>query len=288
MRGILLMIGAAFLFTCMASLVKMGTSELGYHPLEVVLWRSVGSIPPALWLARGHLRVASPGWLAARCGFGFAAMFAWFNATRGLGIGELSVLIRLQPVFVGLLAPALLGGHERATPVVWGATILGLTGSAVLFSPDLAAMDTVRLGFAGLALFSACSSAVAHTALRALGATDDPRTTVFWFQVAAALFATGLVGITGVELQSPPLAHLPILLGIGLFAVSGQLLLTAAYQAEHAPTVAAASYVGPLFGFVIDVIVFGLVPSWLDGLGTAIVIAAGLLLVRAHARRAPA
>lgn len=278
------MVAAAALFSIMAGLVKIGTTSYGYHPLELVLWRSLTSLPPALWLARRHLRVKSKGWLLARCLFGFVAMLSWFTASRGLNVGELSVLSRLQPIFVGIAAPLLLGRSEQGGSGVWLATGLGLAGCAVMVAPDLAGVQLERLGSAGLAMLAALTSALAHTALRALGATDDPRTIVLWFQAAAGVFAMGLVGLTGLELSTPDLAHLPVLLGIGLFAVGGQLLLTAAYRAGRAQQVATASYVGPVLGFVFDGVVFGIAPAPSSILGAAIVLSAGGLLLHFTAR----
>ncbi|MEM6926272.1 MAG: DMT family transporter [Myxococcota bacterium] len=280
MRGILLMVAAAALFSIMAGLVKIGTTSYGYHPLELVLWRSLTSLPPALWLARRHLRVRARGWLLGRCLFGFVAMLSWFTASRGLAVGELSVLSRMQPIFVGIAAPWLLGRAERASPGGWLATGLGLLGSVVMVSPDLAGFQVDRLGAAGLALLAAITSALAHTCLRALGATDDPRTTVLWFQAAVGVFALGLVGLTGLELHVPPLHHLPVLLGIGLVAVAAQLLMTAAYQAGRAQRVATASYVGPVIGFAFDAVVFGVAPAPASILGAVLVLSAGGLLLR--------
>ncbi len=282
------MVAAATLFTLMAGLVKVGTTSYGYHPLELVMWRSLTSLPPAIWIARRHLRVESKGYLLARCIFGFVAMLSWFTASRGLAVGELSVLARLQPIFVGIAAPLLLGRSERAGPGVWIATGLGLVGSIVLVSPDLAGVELERLGAAGLALLAALTSALAHTCLRALGKTDDPRTTVLWFQVAVALFAFALIGITGLELRIPLPGHLPVLIGIGLLAVSGQLLLTAAYRAGRAQRVATASYVGPVVGFVFDGLVFGVMPAITAVVGALIVLSAGGLLIRLTQRSARA
>lgn len=274
------MVAAVALFSVMAGLVKIGTTSYGYHPLELVLWRSLTSLPPAFLLAQGRLHVTSRNWLLARCLFGFVAMLSWFTASRGLFVGELSVLSRLQPIFVGVMAPLLLGQSERGGAGLWTATGLGLLGSIILISPDLASFEVERLGAAGLAVLAAGTSALAHTCLRALGATDDPRTIVFWFQLAVGIIAAVLVLVTGLPLTLPPVEHLPVLLGIGLFAVSGQLMLTAAYRAGQAQRVATASYIGPVLGFAFDAVVFGAVPTVAAATGALVVLAAGGVLLR--------
>ncbi|MBX2797365.1 MAG: DMT family transporter [Myxococcales bacterium] len=288
MRGILLMVVASALFAVMASLVKLGTNDLGYHPLEIVLWRAGGALPPALWVGRHRLAVQAKGWLLARVTFGFTSLWMWFTATRGLSVGELSVLARLQPIFVTLLAPRILGGSERMGPGVWLAIGLGLVGSVVMLGEDLSAPSSDRAFYAALAMGGALFSAVAHVSLRALGATEDPRTVVLWFQVAITVFAAILIVGTGVRLSPPPVAHLPILLGIGLLAVTGQLAMTEAYRSDAAPRVATASYAGPVFGFGLDVVVFGLVPSTSDGAGALLVVMAGVVLLRLGTRSSQA
>lgn len=276
------MIFASLAFTGMVALVKIARTELGLASLEVMLWRGLLSVPLAWGLIGTRWGVQRPDLLALRCGMGFGAMFCFYSAAAGLPLGELSVVAKLQPLFVALLAPLLLGGAEAGTGRVWLAIALGLGGTAVLVSPDLSGVGAPgRLPFIAFALAASVLSALAHTALRALGRSEDPRVVVFWFQLAVAAGAAAAIGI-GPD-TSLTLPRLPgvwaVLVGVGLFAVVGQLLQTRAYQIDHAPRVAAASYVSPLFGFLADLALFGALPRVSALAGGALVIGAGLLLL---------
>jgi drug/metabolite transporter (DMT)-like permease len=71
-----------------------------------------------------------------------------------------------------------------------------------------------------------------------------------------------------------------VLVGCALSASAGQLFLTEAYRAERAARVAAASYVGPVWALVADVVVFGVWPRAEALVGGAIIVGAGLVLLR--------
>ncbi|HHO54172.1 MAG TPA: DMT family transporter [Deltaproteobacteria bacterium] len=281
-RGPLLMIGASLAFTAMVALVKVARTEPGLSSLEVMLWRGAMSVPVAWALIGRRWQVRRPDLLALRCGLGFGAMFCFYSAAARLPLGELSVVAKLQPLFVTVLAPLLLGGGEAGGRRVWLAIALGLGGTAVLVSPELSGTPVAgRLPAVGFALASSVLSALAHTALRALGRSEDPRVVVFWFQLAVALGAVTAIWIQPTASLTPPPTPgvWALLAGIGLFAVTGQLLQTRAYQIDHAPRVAAASYVSPLFGFLADLALFGALPRVSALIGGGLVIGAGLLLL---------
>ncbi len=281
-RGPLLMILASLSFTAMVTLVKLAQSKLGFAAVEVMAWRGLLSVPVAAALIGTRWGVRRPGLLWLRCMFGFGGMFFSYTAAGSLPIGELSVIAKLQPLLVALIAPLLLGRAETGSRRVWLAIALGLGGTVVLVSPDLSAGGTAgRLPFVGAALAAAGFSALAHTALRALGETEDPRVVVFWFQIAVAAGAVAAIAWspeTSLTLQMTP-GVWGLLLGVSAFAVVGQLLQTRAYQLDRAALVAAASYVSPLFGFLADLTIFGALPRISALIGGALVVTAGILLL---------
>ena len=78
----------------------------------------------------------------------------------------------------------------------------------------------------------------------------------------------------------PKLEHLPALFGIAVTATLGQLLLTSAYRHAQAAIVAAASYVSPIWGLAADLVIFSVFPPLSAILGGAVIVAAGLGLLR--------
>ncbi len=274
-RGPLLMFGATAAFTVMVGAVKVARAELG--PLEIILWRSAVSMPLALFLAmRVGLRFHNPRVLAFRVLFGFAAMLGFFTAAKGLALGDLAIIGRTQPILVALMAPLWLGRGERSTGLLWVLLVAGMAGCALIVGPELRVGSTYGLW----ALGAACCSAMAHLAVRRLGATDHPYVIVFALQAAVGVLALfGTLAIEG-ALPSWPPSHLvgPLVL-TGVMAIVGQLCLTHAYKIEKASTVAAASYAAPVFGMIADLLVWGALPSGWAIAGGLLVVGAGLVLV---------
>jgi drug/metabolite transporter (DMT)-like permease len=272
---------AGLMFTIMLAAVKVARQEL--PTLEVIWWRSAVAIPLSYLLARQvSLVLIARGVFVLRAAFGFTAMVCFYFAAGGLAVTDLSILHKLQPILVGLLAPLLLGRAERAGAGVWLLLTTGLVGCAILLAPSLEVGNTYGLW----ALGGAASSAFAHIFVRALGETDDPRTIVLWFMcVSFALTSLALLVTTGTLVRVPSPELLVYLIAIGATATAGQMLMTLAYKRDRAPVVAAAAYSAPLFAVGIDVVAFDAVPAGHVLIGGAIIVGAGLILLL---RREPA
>ena len=147
---------------------------------------------------------------------------------------------------------------------------------AILLAPEVETRNVAGL----YALLTVGTSAVSHTALRALGPTERSQTVVFWFQLLVSLGALAWVLVRDGAFPVLPAAPLlPWLFGVGLFATLGQSLLARAYQLDRAALVAAASHASPVFAFVIDYVAFAHTPTWTTLLGGGVVLSAALLLV---------
>ena len=285
-KGPLLGIASAIAFTFMVALVKICREELSAW--EVIHWRSLFAIPiagVAAW--RFGFRLHAKGTFVVRLLLGFAAMTCFFTAAKGLPLANLALISRMQPILLALMAPLVLGAAERSGRMVWGVMAAGLAGCGVLLWPELkAAGGGLSEGgvYALWALGAALFSAGAHLAIRKLGATDHPAIVVFWFQLLVFFLAgAGVVLTTGWQLP-PTKLWLP-LAGVGLLATVGQLLMTRAYQVDRASVVAASSYTSPLWGAILDLVVFATAPSWELAVGGALVIGAGLTLLMARESR---
>jgi drug/metabolite transporter (DMT)-like permease len=270
------MIFATLAFTVMVALVKVTREEMA--ALELVCWRGATSIVLTFLLARrGGFAVRRPVLMLSRILCGFGAMTCFFTAAKGLSLADLSLLTKLQPILVALLAPLVLGAGERGGWALAVALVLGVSGTVLLLTPELAVGST----FAWWALAGTVLSAGAHLSVRALSANHRPETVVFWFQVGGSLLAALLLlGTTG-RIPVPP-AHLwPHVLGVGAAATVGQVMMTRAYASDPAPLVAAASYVGPIWALVGDLLLFGVAPDWSVLVGGALLLTAGAILLTA-------
>ncbi len=275
-RGIWSMVAAAALFTVMTAAVRQARQAL--PTLDVMLWRVAFALPALLPFAlRGGLRVVSWRGIVLRSVLGFVAMVCFFTAARGLSVADLTLVSKLQPIWVALLAPRALGAGERVGRALWWALLLGLLGSGFIVGPELRVGNVHGLWALGATL----ASAAAHVTVRALGRTDRPEVTAFGFQVV--LLPLVLLARTfwqGAPAALPPTHLWWVLLLVGLTSAGAQLLMSRAYALAPAPVVAGASYSAPLFAFVADLVAFGEVPRPEALLGGALVLAGGALLLR--------
>lgn len=276
-RGPLYMTAAGLVFTVMFALVKTTRDELG--AFDLVFWRGLLAGVLAYGLARhgtGGIRVHHRGILVVRTVLGFAAMSCSFAATKGLGVGDILLIGKMQPLLIAILAPLLLGDGERAGPWIWLMLMTGLAGGILLVAPELA----LGSRYAVLALAGAVLAAGAKIGVRAIVREDDARVVVFYFQIGAAVLAAAALVATEGRLPVWPPAHLwPHLLGIGVTAAVGQTLMTQAYVFDRAPVIAAATYTAPIWGILADITIFGLVPDGLAIAGGLLILGSGMVLI---------
>jgi S-adenosylmethionine uptake transporter len=276
--GPLYMMLAGLMFTLMTAAVKVARQDMS--ALEIMWWRGAVGVPLSfafIHCAGIGLRLRGQRVFAVRALLGFVAMTSFYAAARGLALTDLSLIHKLQPILVAIVAPLALGRSERPgwrDGVILG---LGLGGCAILLAPDLQVGSIYGLW----AVLGALFSGGAHVAVRALGSTDDPRTVVFWFMVSAVVLATIALVVTGGPALPWPEPHLvPWLVAVGVTATGGQLLLTVAYKHDRAPVVAAAAYTSPLFALAIDLLGFSFFPEAHVWIGGAIILGAGVALLR--------
>lgn len=268
---------AALVFTLMVVAVK--AARVSLSTVEVTAWRSLVAVPIVLALGRRQMFVIRrKGLLALRCVLGFAAVYCFVTAASGLSVADLSLLHKLQPVWVAVLAPVFLGGSERPSSGVWLALSLGLFGSVLILQPGFEQPALLAPGLWAVA--GAFFSGLAHISLRALGHTEPTRGIVFWFQFSLLPFSVLMFfAESGTFHGVPDFRLLLALAAVGVTAVVGQLLVTRAYQLERAARTAAASYTGPLWAYLVDYFLFDVTPTAMGMLGGCLVLASGLYLV---------
>jgi drug/metabolite transporter (DMT)-like permease len=119
--------------------------------------------------------------------------------------------------------------------------------------------------------------------LRLLSRTDTPESMVFWFTVLLTV-GSGLLAIRGwVPVQ---VGHWPLLVGIGLTGALGQHFITEAFRHAPAAVVAPFEYTALLWGALLDLVIWGVLPEAVTLAGSAIVISAGLYLIYRERRSA--
>lgn len=276
-RGPALMIFATLGFVLMVAFVKVARREMATH--EVIAWRGLAALPIAWWFARGQrFKMQQERLFALRCLLGGVAMVCVFSAARQLAVADLSLIWRMQPLFVAVIAPIALGAAEKSGRKVMWAMAGGLLGCAVLLGPQLDGSGSLTWGLVALA--GAGISGAAHVCLRRLNETESSAVIVFWFQLIVTVVAGAVCIFTsGTPFPLPRVELLPYLIGAGVSAAAGQLLMTKAYSYDKATVVAVAGYMGPVWAVIIDLVAFSQAPSWEIIVGGLIIVGASAALM---------
>ena len=104
---------------------------------------------------------------------------------------------------------------------------------------------------------------------------------VFWFTALLSAGA-GLLAIPGwVPLHA---GHWPLFVGIGVTGALGQHFITEAFRHAPAAVVAPFEYTALLWGVILDLVIWGVLPGGVTLAGGAIVIGAGLYLMARERR----
>lgn len=275
-RGPMLMIIAGLFFAGMLACVKQVRPFLS--AFDIIFWRSLIALPLLVGVtARGPgFHVANRSGIVLRALFGFGAMTGYFWSMRGMGVADVTLVGKLQPLVIGSLAGVVLGKSEKTRPLVWVAMTVGFAGCAIVLGPNLSG-GTVW-GF--FAMGGALSSAGAHLTLRVLGRTEKPQAVVFYFYLLSVPFST--LALFLFENRVPDLPPIELwlpLFGVSMFSVLAQWLVTEAYRLDSVTVVAAASYTAPLWAVILDCAVFSISPKFITTLGGALIVGSGLALL---------
>lgn len=281
-RGILLMVIAVGVFAAMDALMKRLTVH--YPPLQVASLRGASSLPFVLLplLLSGRLRLLRPvrtGLHLLRGALAIGMLWGFIWALGRASMADTYAVFMCAPLLVVLAASIGLG--ERVDAHHWSAIAVGLLGVVVMLNPSVAGFTSVA-GLAALA--AALAYAWAVVTVRILARTDTTPAMVFWFLLCVALGAGALASPDWVSIRS---ADWPWIAAVGLSGWIGQHLITEAFRLAPASLVAPFEYTALVWALGIDFVVWQALPSARMLTGAAIVIAAGLYLLRRQ-RAAPA
>lgn len=277
--GIGLRLGATTSFAFMAAAIKLG-HEAGVSIVELAFYRFAFGLPPLIaWIIWSHdpaaWRTARPGAHLLRTAIGLTTMTLGFTALAYLPLAEATTISFAAPLFAVVLSVLIL--KERVGRHRWSAVAAGLVGVLIVMRPAGAVLPLVGLGFALAAAFGA---ACTNIAIRQLGRTESPQTTVLWFTL-------GSMAIAGALMPFYATAHdgreWMILLALGFTGGIGQLFLTASLRVASVGVVAPFDYAQLLWAVLLGWLIFAGQPSPTTWTGAAVIIASGLYtLYREH------
>lgn len=265
--------GSALMFAAMGASVKVVSAELS-TPM-VVFFRSLFGLIVVLPLLyrSGSRQLATRHTVlhVARAVTGLTAMACFFFAIRHLRLGEAVLLSFSAPLFIPWFA--LLWLREPIARGVGWAAVVGFIGVAFVLKPDGGILQAGAL----VGLAAGAFAALAMICVRRLTRTEPPLRVVFYYSSLCTLF-TALPLPWVWETPEPP-TWIP-LMGMGLFATLGQLLLTRGYALAPAARVGPFSYLAVLFSALLGWSLWGETPDATAALGAILICAAGILAVR--------
>lgn len=274
-RAVGYMLLSAASFAGMGAMVK-AAGDLPVH--EKVLFRNLVTLVISLGVAlrrrenpfgpTDHLAL-----LLARSLAGLVGVCCYFYALGHLRLADASLLNKVSPFFVTILAAVWLG--ERLNRRVALGLVLGFAGAALVLQPAIALEPLPAL--AGLA--SALGAGTAYTIVRRLKGRERPWRIVFYFSLVSTV---AMLPLLAVDHVMPVGRQWAWLLGTGVFAASGQLFLTLAYHRAPAAQISIWGYHHVLFAMIIGLVVWGERPDLLTYIGGALIVVAALINRRAR------
>nr|WP_282572067.1 DMT family transporter [Roseomonas acroporae] len=277
------MVAATLCFSAMFALVKALGDRI--HFAEMMFFRSLIALPVMFWMVThvGGLRMLATkrlGGHALRAVTSFVAMSLGFYAATLLPLAALMGLTYTAPLFVTILSIPMLG--EQVGRHRWGAVVVGFLGILVVAASGSggtgpAGTGTLLLLGAFCAVLNGFFSALSTLQVRQLSATEPSATIVLWQSLLIAL-------LTGLALPfiwvTPGWTEMGLLVLLGIVGGIGQLAWTEAYASAQASSLGVYTYSGIVWAMLLGWAVWGEVPGLGTLLGAALIIAAGLYILR--------
>ena len=271
----LYMLTAVALFALMDAGLKLLAPH--YPPLQVAMLRGASALPLVLaWTLLGVggrtlLKVHWPLHLL-RGVLGVGMMFGFVYGLRTLPLSTAYAITFVSPLLVTAMAVPFLG--EKVGPRRWVAIAIGLIGVLVVLRPTGAGLMTS--GGLAILLATLCWAASAIT-VRVLAQRDSTQAMVFWF---IALLTLGAGALSFHEWRTIRGEHFWVIAVIGVSGTLAQIALTEAFRRGEASLIAPLEYTALIWGTMLDVALWGVLPDAVTWLGAAIIVASGLYLLR--------
>jgi len=275
-------VSKAIILTLLATLgiVLMNTcakkTSVAHNPVEMMFYRglfALALLTPWMVVKYGcsafktrRVKAHLYRGIVGNVGVGFV-----FWAYSLLPMADATALLFAAPLFVAMLSPMVL--KERVDRYRWMAVAIGFGGILLISRPSggLLANPASLVGIA-----AALCMALVDMALRSLGRTDPPVTTVFYFILFGVIISAPYALFFG---HRPDMRTLPWMVGIGVFAAFQQVAKTTAFQYAEASLLAPYSFTSIVWAVLTGWLFWRHLPTVTAILGTAVVIGSNLFML---------
>lgn len=296
LSAILCLVAGIAIFSVQDLILKLLSGSYPLH--EAMMLRSITAIPCMLaitWWFDGSLRtLVSRSWPAmlARGLLNFLAYTAYYLALAALPMATTVALYFTAPLIIVVLSVVMLG--ETVSPKRWLAVGLGFVGVLILVRPGGDLFDWAAL----LPIFCGFAYALSMIMARTMGTRDSAAAMAFWGNNAFLLCSLALALVYGpgkhAEAFHPSLAFLTrgwatptafdafLMCSCGLIAAVGLTLLTQAYRIGQSSIVAPFEFSFAFWGILWGWLFWRQLPDTYGWFGIAVIIAAGIYVLRAE------
>lgn len=251
-----------------------------YPLMQILLIRSLVMLPLIVLIAAfsGRLhtfRTRRVGAHLLRVIFNLLAFVTFFSALGLMPLADTLAIAFSAPIFIVLFSAVLL--REKVGRWRWIAVGIGFAGVLVMIRPGAGTLEWPAL----LALLASVFYALWMLTTRSMADGESSLAMMLYSAIAFTLAGA----VTAPFVWVPPLAgDLPLLLGLAFITTTGLLLLTVAYRMAQASLLASFDYTAMIWAVALGYLIWGDFPDPWMWAGTALVIAAGLIIVHREAR----
>lgn len=269
--AIVVMIAAVAMLVAMNSAIKLIGPD--YHVFQIVFLRNLVAmfvVLPMVLRDGGTtaFRTTRPGMQLARSVTGVASVCCFYYAVQRMPVAEMIVISQAVPFVVTALAVLVL--RESVGWRRWAAIAAGFIGVVVAMGPVEQVSNAALFALVGTCLWS-----VTFLLVRSLGATDNPSVTTFYYMV----FGTVAMGLVQPWFWKALTTEVIVLIVIaGFLGAFGQVMIAYAMRFGEASLVTPFNYAAIVWAVLIDLIIWGTVPTKWTWSGAAIIVAAGVYM----------
>ena len=279
-RGILFMLTAVALFSCMNTLVKVLSTN--FHSIQIVWARTLGHFLfiMALFVPRtglGILRSKQLGTQFSRSALQLCSTTLYFSALAFIGLAEATAIGFLSPIIVTLLAVPMLG--ERIDRNRMFVAIAGFIGVLIVVRPGTEVFQWASL----MILASSTFYATYQVLTRRVAGTDSAQTSA----VYSAMLGSFLMSFIVPFFWTTPVRVIDIvmLLSLGVFGGLGHFCVATAMGNAPANIMSPFQYFQLVGASVFGYLVFDQLPSVYTWIGASIIVGSGLYLGWVESRK---
>lgn len=273
--GIILMLGAWFLFSVLDTSVKWLVLA-GISALQLAFMRYFGHFVLSLWLLlRGgreieRFKTEKLGLVLLRAYLLTAATTLNFTALNYLPLTVTAAIMFSSPIVVSAFSGLMLG--ERVGTGRWAAILLGFVGVLVVIRPFGAEFHWAML----LALHNAFALAFFSILTRKLSGVVATETMQFY---SGAVGTAVLLPLAVIYWENPGTSlDWTLLIALGLIAWMGHEMMTRAHLMAAASTLMPYTYTFLIWVAIATYVIWGELPDAMTLTGAAIIIVSGLVI----------